>query len=292
MPLGHLGHQLDGPAIGRYRLFGQPLTVECHRQTIMGDRDTFFEGDRQLQDGGCLGEAAAAQQCQAERAVRSRVRRVEPGRLAQRGDRGRQFPRPKQTDPLPAKALRRRDLPPHRRRMPGIGGVSRVRTSRPDPVHRVAECFRCLAQFPRFAQWPKVQPSGPGAPRQADGCRRGVHHAAALLEVTPAAARAGITAARTGHADHASSDAVVKLTIRWSGAERPSRQRVARNSAAPSASHFRRWVPLAVTAARRFLAARSCRQSSQWDRARGPCTGETKNMANPPGVRRGHALPG
>ncbi len=24
MPLGHFGHQLDGPAIGRHRLFGQP----------------------------------------------------------------------------------------------------------------------------------------------------------------------------------------------------------------------------------------------------------------------------
>ena len=132
MPLGHLGHQLDGPAIGRHRLFVQPLTVERHRQTIMGDRDPFFEDDRQLEAGGCLGEAAAAQQCQAERAVRSGIRRVEPGRLAQRGDRGRQFPRPDQADPLPAKALRRLGLPrtggarPASAAFPAFGRVVRI----------------------------------------------------------------------------------------------------------------------------------------------------------------------
>jgi hypothetical protein len=67
---------------------------------------------------------------------------------------------------------------------------------------------------------------------------------------------------------------------------------VGRNSAAHSASHPRRWVPLALTEARRFLAARCFRQSTRWDRARGPGTGETKNTANLPGGPRDHALPG
>jgi len=204
MPVGHLGHQLDGPAIGRHGLVSQPLTVEGDRQLIMGDRDFFFENDRHLEAGGCLGEAAAAQQCQAEGAVRSGIRRVEAGRLAQGGDGGRQFPGPEQADPLPAKALRRLGLMPRRRCAPGAGRVSCVQTSGGHAVHRLPERFR-LAQLARFAQWTKVQPNWSGTARRARGSWRGVRRAAAFFEFTPAAARTGIIAARSGPAHHASS---------------------------------------------------------------------------------------
>jgi hypothetical protein len=92
------------------------------------------------------------------------------------------------------------------------------------------ELFRRLAQPAHFAQWTEIDPIGPGIARRVRGSWRGVCRAAALLEVTPAATRAGIIAAgsfgrhRSGAVRHASSEVVVKLMLSWSGAVRPSRQ--------------------------------------------------------------------
>jgi hypothetical protein len=89
----------------------------------------------------------------------------------------------------------------------------------PDPPAAMPELFRRLAQPAHFAQWTEIDPIGPGIARRVRGSWRGVCRAAALLEVTPAATRAGIIAAgsfgrrRSGGARHTSSEAVVKLTL-------------------------------------------------------------------------------
>ena len=77
---------------------------------------------------------------------------------------------------------------------------------------RVPELFRRLAQPARFAQRTEIDPIGPGIARRVRGSWRGVCRAAALLEVTPAATRAGIISAgsfgrrRSGGAHLASSE--------------------------------------------------------------------------------------
>ena len=52
MRAGQRGGQLDCSAIGRHGFFRQPLTVERHRQIMMGGSDVFPEHDRQLEAGG------------------------------------------------------------------------------------------------------------------------------------------------------------------------------------------------------------------------------------------------
>jgi hypothetical protein len=77
---------------------------------------------------------------------------------------------------------------------------------------RMPQLFRRVAQLARFAQWPEFQSIGPGTARRARGSCPGVRHAATLLELAPAAARAVIIAAgsfgrrRGGGAHLASSE--------------------------------------------------------------------------------------
>jgi hypothetical protein len=125
--LGRLGIGGGGAAVGYCRVFGVALGLEQVGEAPMA----VGHHGCQLETGGCLSEAAAAQQCQAERAVRSGIRRVEPGRLAPCGNGGRQFPGPEQAGSLPTKAFRRLGLPPSRNRAPGAAGVSCVSRSWP-----------------------------------------------------------------------------------------------------------------------------------------------------------------
>src|ERR1700719_4268954 len=134
----------------------------------------------------------AAQQRQAERAVRSGVLGIEPGRLAQGSDGSRQFSRLQQVYALPAKAIRCAGLP--LRRSPSR--ALRFEESNGGPVHSLPEIFRRLAHLAYLGQGTEVQPIGPDTASRIGRRCHGASPAAALLKLAPAAARAGIVAAR------------------------------------------------------------------------------------------------